>query len=357
MTRRRVLFLSGAPGVGGGERAVMPSLARSDAIELVVAGPEPVAAYARELGARAVTLDLPRAHKLTHAPRIALGARRVRRLYRELGAELLYANGTRAIPYAAPAALLGSRPLLFHHHGLLTDGPVRALAFAVNRFADAVIAPSAVSAEPFRAAGSVHVIPYGIDVQRFSPNDDSHPRDMCVVGSLTRPDPSKGMNDFLELARHVRQTGRDVRFVLGGGPAFPHEHAPYASIVAAAATLGVQTPGHIADTPSFFRGLDVFVHLGGPEGFGLVVVEALACGVPVVAYDWGAIRQAFSQLVTVVPPHDVVAASAAVDALLDDPARRAQEARRGRDAVVQRFAVDRMAAEIETVVLSLLARQ
>jgi glycosyltransferase involved in cell wall biosynthesis len=357
VSRRRILFLSGAPGVGGGERAVMPSLAASTVIELVVAGPAPVAQYARELGAEAVVLDVPRAHKLTHGARIASGALRVRRLFRELGATLLYANGTRAIPYALPAALLGCRPLLFHHHGLLTAGPVRALTFGVDRFADAVITPSRASAEPFRASAMVSVIPYGIDVRRFSPRPSPRVAGESVVGSLTRPDPTKGMDDFVQLARRVNAGGRSVHFVLGGGPAFPHEHEPFMRVSADAADAGVRVTGHIDETPAFYRGLDVFVHLGGPEGFGLVVLEALACGVPVVAYDWGAIPDAFAGLVTVVPPRDVDAAAAAVEALLDDSDRRLHEGRRGRDAAEQRFTVARMAAEIETVVASLPARQ
>jgi glycosyltransferase involved in cell wall biosynthesis len=333
----------------------MPSLAASPALDLVVAGPAAVASYGRDLGADAVELDLPRAHKLTHGARIATGARRVRKLFGALRADVLYANGTRAIPYAVAARLIGSRPLLFHHHGLLADGPVRSLTFAVDRFADAVIAPSHASARPFRATSRVHVIPYGIDVRRFRPADDpAPPHGRPAVGSLTRPDPSKGMPDFLELARSIAGRGRRVDFVLGGGPAFPHEIAAFAALSDRAAQEGVRTTGHVDDTPGFFNSLDVFVHLGGPEGFGLVVAEALACGVPVVAYDWGAIPELFDGLVTVVPPRDVTAAADAVEALLDDASRRQDEGRRGREAVRTRFAATRMAADIERVVASLV---
>jgi glycosyltransferase involved in cell wall biosynthesis len=357
VTPRRVMFLSGAPGIGGGERGVMPSLAASASIDLVVVGPAPVAEYARSLGAEAITLDLRRAHKLVHGPRVAVGARRVQKLFAAIGADVLYANGTRAIPYAVGARLLGCRPLIFHHHGLLTDGPIRTLTFAVNRFADAVIAPSRVSAEPFIAGGKVHVIPYGIDVQRFAPVTASRAGDVCVVGSLTRPDPTKGMHDFIELARRMKSQVRRAEFVLGGGPVFPHEHKPYASVVADAASAGVRTTGHVRDTVPFYNALDVFVHLAGPEGFGLIVVEALACGVPVVAYDWGAIPEVFGGLVTLVPPGDIDAAAAAVDALLTNEQRRITEGARGRQAAEQRFTIDRMAAEIEAVVASAAAPQ
>jgi glycosyltransferase involved in cell wall biosynthesis len=351
------MFLSGAPGIGGGERGVMPSLAASSSIDLVVVGPAPVADYARELGAETITLDLRRAHKLVHGARVAIGAGRVRKLFGEIGADVLYANGTRAIPYAVGARLLGCGPLLFHHHGLLTDGPIHTLTFAVNRFADAVIAPSRASAQPFAAGSNVHVIPYGIDVQRFAPGAASHASGERTVGSLTRPDPRKGMHDFIELARRMRAATDGIEFVLGGGPVFPQEQEPYASVVADATSAGVRTTGHVHDTPAFYNALDVFVHLGGPEGFGLIVVEALACGLPVVAYDWGAIPDVFGELVTLVPPGNIDAAATAVRALLDDDERRMSQGKRGRLAAEQRFSIGRMAADIEAVVASLPARQ
>jgi glycosyltransferase involved in cell wall biosynthesis len=360
------LFFSQAPGVGGGERGVLPVLRRLDDIDLVVVSPAPVAAYAQSIGMRTITLELPRAHRLSHAPRIAKGARKLLRLLRDLDTDLLYTNGTRAIPYAIGAAVAGSKRLLFHHHGLLERGPVQVLTRAVDRWADAIVAPSRIAAAPFRATDKVHIIAEGLDPGRFHQCIDRTASKLAlgidpgspVVGTLTRPDPTKGMNEFLDVAHTVARSLPHVHFVLAGGPIFPHEHAPYAAITNRARELGgrITITGLVADPVAVYHAMDVFVHLGAPEGFGLTVAEALSCGVPVVAYDWGAIPEVFAGLVTLAAPSDVSDAAARIAALVADPSLRDDYAHRGRIAAEQRFAIEATAAQLRGVIESVTAR-
>jgi mannosyltransferase len=288
----------------------------------------------------------------------------VRRLALELGSDLLYANGTRAIPYALGAAALGCRPLLFHHHGVLERGPIRLLTRAAGLLADAIVTPSRIAAMPFRTSGRVHLVANGVDLARFRPSPERAgraglgvPGSAAVVGTLTRPDRPKGMNDFLALARNVGASLPDAHFVLAGGPVFPHEKAQYAEVVQRATSLGerVTVTGHVDDPASVYNALDVFVHLGGPEGFGLTVLESLACGVPVVAYDWGAVPEVFAGLVTLVPPTDVQAAASAVTHLLADRTLREDYANRGRQAAEQHFGIDAATAQLRAVIESVVA--
>jgi len=363
--RQRVFFFSQAPGVGGGERAVMPLLPRLTDIELLVVGHEPVTAYARELGLRSVTLELPLAQRLRHGLRIVPGSARVHRLFRRTESDVFYSNGTRAIPYAVGAALLGSRPLIFHHHGVLGRGPVRALSHAVDRFADAIIVPSGSAAEPFGAIGKIRIVANGVDLERFRPRTDAAKSRRClglaadtfVVGTLTRPAPTKGMDEFLGLTRRAAGTLPNVQFLLAGGPVFPVERELYGAIAERATALGVRVTGYIDDTTPAYQAMDVFVHLGGPEGFSLTVLEALACGVPVVAYDWGAIPEVFAGLVTLVRPGDIDAAADAVAALAGDTQRREDYARRGRLAAQARFGIDETAEQLRRVIASIGAPQ
>ena len=365
MTRPRVLLFSQAPGVGGGERAVMPLLTRLD-IELIAVGPKPFAAYAEQFGALAHVLEFRRAHKLVHALRVASGARKLRALARRLRPHLVYANGTRAIPYALGAALLGSRPLLFHHHGVLEGGPVLTLSRAARRWTDAIVVPSRTAAEPFgRKHEKLHVVPNGVDLTRFRQAEDKAaakrrlgvPGGAVVVGTLTRPHPTKGMNEFIDMASAVAASLPDVHFVLAGGPSFPHETAPYESVVARAAAFGprLTITGAVEDPAVVYRALDVFVHLGEPEGFSLTVLEALASGVPVVAYDWGAIPEVFGDLAAVVAPGKVDAAAAAVTRLVRDDGLRSSAAARGRAGVELRFGLDQAAAQLGRVIESVTA--
>jgi glycosyltransferase involved in cell wall biosynthesis len=160
------------------------------------------------------------------------------------------------------------------------------------------------------------------------------------------------MSEFLRLAHSAAETMHGVQFLLAGGPVFPDERAPYAIDVRRAHELGVTVTGHVADPATAYHAMDVFVHLGGPEGFGLTVLEALACGVPVVAYDWGAIPEVFGDLVRLVPPRDVGAAVRAVATLLEDTAKRNDLVRTGRRAAEQRFTMDNAALELRRVIAS-----
>jgi mannosyltransferase len=114
--------------------------------------------------------------------------------------------------------------------------------------------------------------------------------------------------------------------------------------------------GRIETATALYRAVDVFVHLGRPEGFGLTVLEALASGVPVVAYDWGAIPEVFDGMVTVVPPDDIDAAAEAVARLASNRTMRDEISRRGRDWVEQRFGVDQTATQLRRVIASLAGR-
>jgi glycosyltransferase involved in cell wall biosynthesis len=248
-----------------------------EAVDLLVAAPGPVASYAESLGARAQVVELARAHRLVHAYRVFQGSRSVFKLARNIEADVLYANGTRAIPYAVGAAVLGARPLLFHHHGLLARGPVRTLVRAAGRWADAIVVPSHTGAAPFRsAAEKVHVVPNGLDVARFHRTDDGAraklalgvPADAIVVGTLTRSDPAKGMSEFLDMTERVTGSLPNVHFVVAGGPVFPHEDEPYHRVVERARMLGsrVTLTGRIDDAMALYSAADIFVHLGRPEG-------------------------------------------------------------------------------------------
>jgi glycosyltransferase involved in cell wall biosynthesis len=355
----RVLFFSQAPGVGGGERVALSGLAAVDDVDVVVAGPTPVTRYARELGFESRDFDLPRAHKPVHALRALTGSARVRRLAHELRANVLYANGTRAIPYALGARALGGPPVVFHHHGLLTTGAVRTLARAVDRFADIVVVPSRASAEPFRRADKIRLVPNGIDLARFHPpaeRPEAKRRwgldpSALVVGTVTRPDPTKGMGRFLDLVERVAGEQPRTRFLLAGGPVFPHEREPYRRIVERAARLGpeVVTTGPLSDPVAAYQAMDVFVHLAEPEGFGLTVVEAMACGVSVVAYRWGGVGEILDGLPTLVPPHDLDAAAGAVMRLSSDGDHRTAAAAGGRARCEERYGLEKMVSRLAAV--------
>jgi len=73
-----------------------------------------------------------------------------------------------------------------------------------------------------------------------------------------------------------------------------------------------------ADLPALYRGAAAFVYPSLFEGFGLPVLEAMACGVPVVTSNASSLPEVAGEAALTVPPHDVPALAAAVRAALTD---------------------------------------
>lgn len=363
-----MLFLSLAPGVGGGERAVLPALAGLDEIDLVVAGPEPVCRYAASLGARAIPLEFPHAYRLVGLPTAALRSRRIVQLARQEQAQILYANGTRAMSYATIARVLGGPPLIAHHHGIFSWGPWRSLVFGLKRWADAIVVPSRVAGSPFRSSRKLHVIPNGVDLSHFGPPRDRRsvreqfglPSEGAVVGMVGRATPGRGMAPFVGLARLLAPMMPDVSFLLAGGAAFPDERMDYEHLERQAAEVGQRMvlTGYLNDPLSAYQAMDVFVHLADPEGFGLSVVEAMSCGLPVVAYDWGGVAEIVDKASTglLVEPGNLEAAAEAVKYLLVDEETRRSMGSRARAVCEERYGVERFSGQISSVIAAVASR-
>ncbi len=179
--------------------------------------------------------------------------------------------------------------------------------------------------------GSATLIPLGVDVERFSPAPaGSSDGTVPVVGYVGRLEPHKGVDVLLEAV--ARLDAVELR-VAGAGP---EEERLRARTTALDLDRRVEYVGSLAQDqlPEFYRGLDVLVVPSRPtpgwlEQFGRVVVEAMACGVPVVASDTGALPDVVGEAGLLVPPDDPDALAVCLETLLkDEPARR-ELARRG----------------------------
>ena len=91
------------------------------------------------------------------------------------------------------------------------------------------------------------------------------------------------------------------------------------------------------------------------EGFGLPAGEAMACGVPVVSTDGGALPEVVGDAGVIVPAKNADALATAIDDLLADPARRAELAARGRSRILERFSWDVCAREMTAYYRRVLA--
>jgi len=157
--------------------------------------------------------------------------------------------------------------------------------------------------------------------------DEPPPREgpyLLAVGDLR---PKKNLLRLMEAFRALRREGLEHRLVLAGVDGGERER-----VRAAAGGEPVVLTGYVSDArlDALMRGADVLVHPSLYEGFGLVLVEAMARGVPVVAARATALPETGGDGAEYFDPLDAGDMAAAIRRVLSDAQRRAELVRRGR---------------------------
>ena len=231
----------------------------------------------------------------------------------------------------------------------------------VGRAADQILATCSDEVVELRRMGidrrKISVVPCGVDVQQFVPEaaaDEQAPYDssrsldhrIVSVGRLVR---RKGYDTIIEAMPRLPGT----ELIIAGGQEAKRSPEPERDRlhtlarrlrVARRVRLIGQVPH--AEMPALLRSADLVICAPWYEPFGIVPLEAMACGIPVVASAVGGLQDTVVDSVTglLVPPRDPVALAAAVKSLLDDPVRRKQYGRAGRDRVELRYTWSRVAS-------------
>ncbi|MBM4600366.1 glycosyltransferase, partial [Rhodococcus hoagii] len=207
----------------------------------------------------------------------------------------------------------------------------------------------------------ITVVPCGVDTDEFRPDGPRAPRgDRFRVVTVGRLVQRKGFD--VAIRALVALPGAEL--VIAGGPVAGSvdEDAEGSRLLHLADELGVRDrltmPGQIprARMPELLRSTDVVVCSPWYEPFGIVPLEAMACGKPVVASAVGGLTDSVVDGVTGVhvPPRNADALGRALHRLLTQPVQREQLGHAGRDRAVQRFAWSRVAGETERVYESVL---
>lgn len=207
-----------------------------------------------------------------------------------------------------------------------------------------------------RARSRTSVVPCGVDIDAFTPDGPAASRsDMKRIVSVGRLVPRKGFETLIRAHAHVP----DAELVIVGGPApaMLANDAEAQRLSRLAAEVGVadrvRLLGGVSrkEMPTLLRSADVVACTPWYEPFGIVPLEAMACGAPVVATAVGGIRDTVVDDVTgrLVPPRDPGALAEAINALLDDRVRREGLGAAGRERARARYTWDRVGADSERV--------
>lgn len=201
----------------------------------------------------------------------------------------------------------------------------------------------------------VHAVPMGIRVEDFSAKPDSRAPQPFTIGYLARICPEKGLPQLCEAFSHLCQEGRDCVLKVAGylAPSQQSLVDGLGDYLRQPATAGrFEFVGEVSRSGKmdFLHSLDVLsVPSVYHEAKGLYVLEALACGVPVVEPDYGS----FPELIEATGGgilYDAKAGTrglaAALARLMDQSEERRQMGERGRRAVLDRFNDRVMAQDI-----------
>jgi glycosyltransferase involved in cell wall biosynthesis len=235
------------------------------------------------------------------------------------------------------------------------EGRVRA-ELAVARQVDRVLATCTDEVFELARMGTprrrMTIVPCGVDTTAFTPDGPVAPRgDRPRVVSLGRLVRRKGVDDLIEAMR--RLPAAELVIAGGEGEGDPdaarlREHARQAGVADRVHLIG---PVSRTEVPALLRSADAVVCVPWYEPFGIVPLEAMACGRPVVASAVGGIQDTVVDQVTglLVPPRRPDALAAALRELLASPTMGAAYGIAGRDRVLARYGWERVAAATEQV--------
>ncbi len=211
------------------------------------------------------------------------------------------------------------------------------------RSADRVLTPSAYSAGAITRdygvePGRIRVVPEPIELDRWRSALDTAeelPRDPPGILCVAHLYPRKDVGGLLEAVARIRSSA--ILRVVGVGPELER-------LKTLAARLRLQGRVEFAGQVSYarlaaeYRRATVFCLPSRQEGFGIVFLEAMAAGLPIVAARAGAVPEVLGdgECGTLVPPGNAAALAAAVEAFLEDPAIRTRSSEAGL-ARVRRF--------------------
>jgi D-inositol-3-phosphate glycosyltransferase len=182
------------------------------------------------------------------------------------------------------------------------------------------------------ATSRIAVIPCGVDTELFRPADREAAREalgvapgplLLYVGRLA---PIKGLDTLLDALARVRAGGRAIQLLVVGGDADEPADGHEADLRRRITALGLHDtvrfvpaqPQHVL--PAYYAAADVSLLPSYYESFGMVALEAMACGSPVIASRVGGLTTTVRDGVTgfLVPEGNVAALAERIETLIDD---------------------------------------
>ena len=204
-----------------------------------------------------------------------------------------------------------------------------------------------------KAKNKIRVVYNGTDIKKYECNHSGERirKEFCIkpeeklVGIIGRIAHWKGQKEFLYAARGISEKIPDTRFLIVGDGSGDRKYLD--EVKELPQKIGLQEKviftGFRNDVNEILAAMDIVVHASTlPEPFGLTIIEAMACGKPIVATNGGGVPEIIIDGVTgvLVPMKDPAALEKGIIEMLTDPEKRKKLGSAGRKRVEEFFTVD-----------------
>ena len=278
---------------------------------------------------------------------------------REIG--ILHAHAARDYLPAAICSRLSDKPFVLTRHVLF---PMKRANSFFLRGATGIIAVSNAVAgvlEKTFPAEKITTIHNGIDLKRFRFNPKK-PNRVLKIGTIGHLAPIKGHDVFIEAAKIVSEKLQNAQFVIvGEDKSKAGENRRNIEDLIAKSNLGkkINLIGWIDDVRPILRDLDLFVSAARSEPFGLVLLEAMAWGVPVIATSSEGAQEIIetNHSGALTPIEDAGLLAQEILDLLNSPEKRKNLSVNGRKRVEDCFSLEKMVLETENFYRRVLEKQ
>lgn len=378
--RLRVAYIVGSLGIGGAEGQVLELIRGLDRVRFspsLVVLENVEMQRTHESMSETFTVGIPQGGNsawITRSVSFVSAIRKICHQFKRWRSDLVHAFlpapsilGGVAARMAGVPVVIGSRRSLasFYRHKSRGAGWADSVAF---RVADLNLAnSSAVAREMIEFGGcppaKCQILYNGVDTHRFYPSlsrtwrsEQGWSSEHIVFGLIGSFRPCKRHADFVQAAALISEKCAHARFVMVGA-----DYGTRTDVIRLVTELGLQQKVVILDADpqpeKIFAAMDVYISTSATEGFSNVLLEAMACGKPVIATRVGGNTEAIQEnqsgfLVPVASPESIAEAAS----ILLDQDRRNDMGACGRRLVEENFSIERMIRDHEQLYLALIAK-
>ena len=377
---KHILCVDCFPGWGGGENLVARQIQylRGVGYRVSLICPEESPFLTSHAIDGVKTIGLPFGQQATNYTRRASKLSAVReqltilpKLHKTMNAirpDLVYAIGSRSAKYVLPVVTLQRRKLCWSAGNLYQMTAIDRLLVQQSAL---IICASEVVRQQYTAfdahAGKLQVLYHGVNLVEFSaanPAEFRHSLNLTdqdiLVGVVGRISPAKGPLQFVQAIAPLLETHENLHAAVIGAAA-EQDQSYLVQIQDCVDQCKARSRFHLVgwreDIPQIMKALDLLVLPSAGEAFGIVIIEAMAAGKPVVAYAAGAVPEVILDQITGlhIPLGDIPAMRQAIDRLLANPSERRRMGEAGLTRVRENFDDDQILPKFAAIIAEALS--